>query len=50
MRWTGAVRSELEKRNFSWAYWEFAAGFGIYDRTTRQWRTPLLKALVPEQP
>nr|7VT4_A Chain A, Endoglucanase H [Meiothermus taiwanensis WR-220]7VT4_B Chain B, Endoglucanase H [Meiothermus taiwanensis WR-220] len=50
VRWTGAVRSELEKRNFSWAYWEFAAGFGIYDRTTRQWRTPLLKALVPEQP
>lgn len=47
VRWTAAVRSEAEKHGFSWAYWEFGAGFGIYDRTAKQWRTPLLKALVP---
>lgn len=47
VRWTSAVRSEFEKRDFSWAYWEFGAGFGVYDRTTRQWRTSLLRALIP---
>jgi hypothetical protein len=47
VRWTRAVRSEIEKREFSWAYWEFGAGFGLYDRAARQWREPFLKALLP---
>lgn len=46
--WTATVRSEAEKRGFSWAYWEFGAGFGIYDRTAKEWRQSLLKALVPK--
>ncbi|MCS6864601.1 MAG: glycoside hydrolase family 5 protein [Gemmataceae bacterium] len=46
-RWTAAVVREAEARGFSWAYWEFAAGFGAYDRTQRAWREPLLKALIP---
>lgn len=46
--WTATVRSEAEKRGFSWAYWEFGAGFGIYDRTAKEWRLSLLKALVPK--
>jgi endoglucanase len=46
-RWTAAVVREAEARGFSWAYWEFAAGFGAYDRTARAWRAPLLNALVP---
>lgn len=47
VRWTTAVRSEAEKLGISWAYWEFGAGFGIYDRLMDEWRKPLLKALVP---
>ena len=31
----------------SWSYWEFGAGFGIYDRENRRWRTELLNALIP---
>jgi len=29
--WTRFVAREAERRNISWAYWEFCAGFGIYD-------------------
>jgi hypothetical protein len=47
VRWTGAVRAEAEKLGLSWAYWEFGAGFGIYNRMVGEWRKPLLKALVP---
>jgi endoglucanase len=46
VRWTGFVRTEVEKRGFSWAYWEFGAGFGIYDREAKQWRGELLDALT----
>jgi endoglucanase len=45
-RWTAAIVREAEARGFSWAYWEFAAGFGAYDRSTKTWRAPLLKALT----
>lgn len=47
VRWTSFVRSEFARRGFAWAYWEFGAGFGIYDRQAKQWRLPLLKALIP---
>jgi aryl-phospho-beta-D-glucosidase BglC (GH1 family) len=47
VRWTTAVRRETEKLGLSWTYWEFGAGFGIYDRSTDQWSEPLLEALVP---
>src|SRR5262249_5762393 len=30
-RWTAFVREQAEARGMSWAYWEFAAGFGAYD-------------------
>jgi endoglucanase len=42
------VRSEIEKRGFSWAYWEFGAGFGIYDREEKAWREGLLNALLKD--
>lgn len=45
--WTAFVRQEAEARGFSWAYWEFGAGFGVYDRSNRVWREPLLSALIP---
>lgn len=46
-RWTSFVRSEAEKRQISWAYWEFCAGFGIYDRNLKKWHNKLLHALTP---
>jgi endoglucanase len=47
VKWTTAMAREAEARGMSWAYWEFGAGFGIYDVKKNQWRKPLLKALVP---
>jgi len=46
-RWTDAVARSAEKRNISWTYWEFGAGFGVYDREKDEWRPLLLKALIP---
>jgi len=46
-RWTAFVAREAEKRGFAWSYWEFCAGFGVYDPVARVWREPLLKALIP---
>jgi endoglucanase len=40
------MRDETEKRNMSWAYWEMAAGFGVYDPVTKAWRTELINALL----
>ncbi len=45
--WTSYVRSAAEKRGIHWCYWEFAAGFGIYDISENRFRLPLLKALLP---
>jgi endoglucanase len=47
-RWTTFVREEAEKRGWSWAYWEFGAGFGVYDRAAEAYREALLRALIPE--
>jgi endoglucanase len=45
-RWTRAVAREAERHGFSWAYWEFASGFGVYDPTAEAWRRPLRDALL----
>jgi endoglucanase len=42
--WTAFVRSEAERHGFSWAYWEFDAGFGAY--RNGQWNE-LHEALMP---
>lgn len=47
LKWTNAVAREAEKHQMSWAYWEFGAGFGAFDRKAGKWREPLLGALVP---
>ncbi len=49
VRWTSFVAREAEKHGFSWAYWEFASGFGVYDPDANQWRSELLNALIPQQ-
>lgn len=48
VRWTQFVRETAEQRHISWAYWEFGAGFGLYDPQTNTWRKPLLDALIPQ--
>jgi endoglucanase len=45
-RWTRFVAREAERLGWSWAYWEFAAGFGVYDPRTGRWRDPLKAALL----
>jgi endoglucanase len=45
-RWTRHVRAEAERLGMPWAYWEFASGFGAYDKDAQAWRAPLRKALL----
>jgi endoglucanase len=45
--WTGFVARTAERNGVSWCYWEFCAGFGVYDRTSHDWVYPLLRALIP---
>jgi endoglucanase len=47
--WTAFIAREAEKRNMSWAYWEYASGFGAYDANKGQWRPKLIEALIPVQ-
>lgn len=47
VRWAGAIRSEAERLNVSWGWWELASEFGLYDRFNNQWNEPLLRALIP---
>jgi endoglucanase len=48
-RWTSFVARQAEERGMSWAYWEFGAGFGVYNRAKRAWNTQILDALVPQE-
>jgi len=43
--WTSVVRAAGDRHGFSMTYWEFGAGYGVYDRTTSSWIMPLLDAL-----
>lgn len=47
-KWTDYVAREAERRGFGWAYWEFGAGFGVYDREKNEWVEPILTALIPK--
>jgi endoglucanase len=40
------MRSGMEARGMSWTYWEFAAGFGVYDPVTLSFRQALLASLL----
>jgi endoglucanase len=41
------MREEMERRDMSWAYWELASGFGIYDPVYKRTREKLLRSLMP---
>jgi endoglucanase len=46
VKWTAYCASVFEELGFSWAYWEFCAGFGVYDPAKKDWRPELLGALT----
>ena len=46
-RWTRFMRTEYERRGWSWAYWGFAAEFPAYDLPRRRWIEPMKTALIP---
>ena len=46
VRWTNYVSRLFEEKGFSWAYWEFCSGFGIYDPDEDKWHHGLVDALV----
>jgi endoglucanase len=46
-RWTAFVARSAEEYGFSWAYWEFCAGFGVYDSGLKTWNEPIRRALIP---
>jgi endoglucanase len=46
--WTVFVRTEFEKRGFSWAYWEFCSVFGVFNKESNMWHETLLDALIPQ--
>lgn len=45
-RWTAYCARLFESLGFSWAYWEFCAGFGAYDPQNKVWREELANALI----
>lgn len=46
VRWTRFVRETAEASGFTWAYWEYQAGFGLWDPKAKAWRPELLEALM----
>lgn len=44
--WTTYLSRYFESVGFSWAYWEFSAGFGIYNRTNDSYIQELVDALL----
>ncbi|HBE67971.1 MAG TPA: endoglucanase [Planctomycetaceae bacterium] len=45
VKWTKVVAAAAEKQKMTWAYWEFCAGFGVYDTATQKWNAPLMQSL-----
>ena len=46
VRWTAGVSAAARNYGASFHYWEFCAGFGIYNRDTKEYNE-LLSALIP---
>jgi endoglucanase len=47
VRWTSCVARQAEKRQWSWAWWQFDDDFVLYDVRQERWVEPLRQALVP---
>jgi endoglucanase len=46
--WTNFVSRYVDSLGFSWAYWEWSAGFGIFDPETNAFKQELVDALLHE--
>lgn len=46
VKWTNFLARWFESQGFSWAYWEFSAGFGIFNPSTNQVLTVLADAML----
>lgn len=44
--WTCFLARWFEQQGFSWAYWEFSAGFGFFDPGTNRYNEELVNALL----
>jgi len=49
IRWTNCLCSLIREYNFSGAYWEYCASFGIYNPARKCYHTGILKALLPNK-
>lgn len=47
VRWLDYVTRSIEKRGWSWGYWQFDSDFVLYDIKARKWVEPVRDALVP---
>lgn len=45
-KWTTFLARWFELQGYSWNYWEFSAGFGIYEPATSTYRQSLVDALI----
>lgn len=45
-KWTTYLARFFEENNFSWAYWEWSAGFGIFDKSNNTYNSVLRDALT----
>jgi len=46
VKWTTFLCRWFEQQNFSWAYWEWNSGFGIYDPQNGSYNQRLVDALI----
>ena len=47
-RWTACIARQAEKRGWSWAYWQFAGDFVLFDMSSQKWVEPIRRALMPD--
>ncbi|MGR3812220.1 cellulase family glycosylhydrolase [Jiulongibacter sp. NS-SX5] len=47
--WTAFLARWFEQQGFSWAYWEFSAGFGIYNPQNGTYNQGLVDALLTDE-
>ena len=46
VRWTAFMATTARKNGIPAAYWEYCAGFGLWNPLEKQWREPLLGAVL----
>jgi endoglucanase len=47
--WTSHVARQFEKLGWSWAAWQFADNFAVFDLRNQKWVEPIRDALIPKK-